>query len=74
MSHELHAAVLEAAKQNEVAVGVSGRQDGDGGGLRRVSFSERLEGETLPPALYSADWRIPFTVCQQSRVFWLFCK
>lgn len=48
MSHKLHAAVLEVAKQNEVAVGAGGPQSGHGGGLRRVSFSERLKGETLP--------------------------
>lgn len=48
MSHKLHAAVLEVAKQNEVAVGASGQQGRYGRGLRRVSFSERLEGETLP--------------------------
>lgn len=35
MSHELHAAVLEVAKQNEVAVGASGQQGRYGGGAEK---------------------------------------
>lgn len=50
MSHRGHAPVLEAAKENEVAVGVDGWQGKDGRRLRRGGFWGG-RGEMLPLAL-----------------------
>lgn len=74
MSHKLRAAVLEVAKQNEVAVGAGGPQSGHGGGLRGVSFSERLEGETLPLPLYYRVQTGEFPSRCEQQGLGLFCK